>query len=186
MDEAWISVDGEATGPTPGTGSLIAIGACLVDQPQVQFETTIQPIPGLPWSEDAERVHGLSRERLAAEGTTPEHAMRSFFDWVDAVSAGRRPVFVAFNATFDWMFVADYAWRFVGRNPFGISGLDIKALYLGRHLRDVRRWGETSSEHVLQRYEVHLPHTHRALDDAQEQAAMLRGILGGAGIEIAS
>jgi len=180
VDEAWISVDVEATGPTPGTGSLIAIGACLVHQPEVRFETTIRPIPGLPWSDEAEQVHRLTRARLAEEGTTPENAMQSFFDWVDTATAGRRPIFVAFNAPFDWMFVADYGWRFAGRNPFGVSALDIKALYLGRHLDAVRRWGETSSTHVLRHYDVDLPHTHDALDDALEQAAMLRGILDGA------
>ena len=183
MDEAWISVDVEASGPTPGTGSLLAIGACLVDQPSVQFEATLQPIPGLPWSDEAERVHGLSRERLAVEGTSPENAMRSFVDWVDTVAAGRRAVFVGFNATFDWMFVADYAWRFVARNPFGISGLDLKALYLGRHLGDVRDWAETTSDHVLRRYRVELPHTHAPLDDALEQAEICRAILAGAGID---
>ena len=77
--------------------------------------------------------------------------MRSFVDWVDTVAAGRRPVFVGFNATFDWMFVADYVWRFVGRNPFGISGLDIKALYLGRHLDEVRRWGRQRRVTTLMR-----------------------------------
>ena len=77
---------------------------------------------------------------------TPENAMRSFVDWVEAVAAGRRPVFVGFNATFDWMFVADYAWRFVGRNPFGAVGLDLKALYLGRISGEVRRWSETTSD----------------------------------------
>ena len=107
--------------------------------------------------------------------------MRSFVDWVDTVAAGRRPVFVGFNATFDWMFVADYTWRFVGRNPFGVSGLDIKALYLGRHLAGVRRWAETTSEYVLRRYHVDLPHTHLPLDDALEQAAICRKILEGAG-----
>jgi ribonuclease T len=179
VDEAWISVDVEASGPTPGTGSLIAIGACPVDQPEVQFEATIAPIPGLPWSDEAERVHGLSRERLAVEGATPENAMRSFVDWVDTVAAGRRPVFVGFNATFDWMFVADYAWRFVGRNPFGISGLDIKALYMGRHLDDVRRWADTTGDRVARRYPASLPHTHRPIDDAREQAEILRLILAG-------
>ena len=179
-DEAWISVDVEASGPTPGTGSLIALGACLVDQPEVQFESTIAPIPGLPWSEAAERVHGLTREYLASEGASPENAMRSFVDWVDVVAAGRRPVFVGFNATFDWMFVADYVWRFAGRNPFGVSGLDIKALYLGRHLGEVSRWSETTSDHILKRYRVALPHTHRPLDDALEQAELCRRILASA------
>ncbi len=179
MDEAWISVDVEASGPTPGTGSLIAIGACLVDRPEVQFQAMLTPIPGLPWSDESERVHGLSRERLAAEGTTPDKGMRSFVDWVEAVAAPRRPVFVGFNATFDWMFVADYAWRFAGRNPFGTSGLDLKALYLGRHLGEVRHWSETTSDHVLRRYHVELPHTHAPLDDALEQAEMCRRILDG-------
>jgi DNA polymerase III epsilon subunit-like protein len=182
VDEAWISVDVEASGPSPSTGSLIAIGACLVDQPEVQFEATIAPIPGLPWSEQAERIHGLSRERLVEEGTAPEAAMRSFVDWIAAVAAGRRPVFVGFNATFDWMFVADYLERFVGRNPFGPSGLDLKALYLGRHLGEVRRWSETTSSHVVRRYPVDLPHTHAPLDDAIEQAAICRAILAGAGL----
>jgi DNA polymerase III epsilon subunit-like protein len=183
LDEAWISVDIEASGPTPGTGSLIAIGACVVDQPAVQFAATILPIEGLPWSDHAERIHGLSREQLAVEGTTPAAAMRSFVDWVEVVAAGRRPVFVGFNATFDWMFVADYLERFVGRNPFGPSGLDLKALYLGRHLGEVRRWTETTSDHVVRRYPISLPHTHAPLDDALEQAAICRAILEGAGID---
>ena len=179
MDEAWISVDVETSGPTPGTGSMIAIGACLVHQPDIQFVAMIAPIPGLPWSDEAEAVHGLPREYLAREGLPPEIAMRSFVDWVDTAAAGRRPVFVGFNATFDWMFVADYALRFVGRNPFGISGLDLKALYMGRHLDDVRRWAETSSDHIARRYSLSLPHTHAPLDDALEQAEICRRILAG-------
>ena len=67
-----------------------------------------------------------------------------------------------------------------GRNPFGISALDLKALYLGRHLGAVERWAETSSDHVRARYPVDLPHTHRALDDAREQAAICRRIRDGA------
>ncbi len=110
--------------------------------------------------------------------------MRRLADWVDEVAGNRWPVFVGFNAPFDWMFVADYAWRFAGRNPFGVSGLDLKALYLGRHLGEVQHWGATTSEHVLRRYHVKLPHTHRPLDDAIEQAEMCRKILAGAGIEM--
>jgi DNA polymerase III epsilon subunit-like protein len=184
VDEAWISVDVETSGPTPGTGSLIAIGACLVDQPEVQFEATIAPIPGLAWDPDTERIHGLTRERLATEGAAPEHAMRSFVDWVKVVAAERRAVFVGFNATFDWMFIADYVERFVGRNPFGTAGLDLKALYLGRHLGEVRRWSDTTSDRVVQRYGVPLPHTHAPLDDALEQADMCRRILADAGVDL--
>jgi DNA polymerase III alpha subunit (gram-positive type) len=107
--------------------------------------------------------------------------METLATWLErVVPPGSRPIFVAFNAPFDWMFVADYAWRHLGRNPFGSSALDIKALYLGRHLDRVGRWGETSSRHIRQRYPVDLPHTHAALDDAREQAEICRRIRDGA------
>jgi ribonuclease T len=173
-EETWISVDIEASGPTPSTGSMVALGACLVDRPEVAFEALLRPMPAMAWSDEAEAIHGLSQTRLTADGLDPAEAMRGFVDWVDLAAGLSRPVFVAFNATFDWMFVADYAWRLVGRNPFGVSGLDLKALFMGRHLDAVRRWSETTSDQVRKRYRVGLAHTHSALDDAREQAEMCR------------
>jgi ribonuclease T len=175
--ETWISVDVETSGPTTGNGSLLAIGACLVDRPDEGIELLLRPDPARPWRADAEAVHGLSRERLGRDGLEPGTAMERLAAWVErVVPPGSRPVFVAFNAPFDWMFVAEYAWRHLGRNPFGISALDIKALYLGRHLDSVGRWAETGRHKVLDRYPVGLPHTHHALDDAREQAAICRRI----------
>ncbi len=175
--ETWISVDVETSGPTPGTGSLLAIGACLVERPGEGLEILLRPDPALPWGEEAEAVHGLSRELLEEHGLEPRDAMELLAAWLArVVPPGGRPVFVAFNAPFDWMFVADAAWRHLGRNPFGISAIDLKALYLGRHLDDGLTWAETSSDHVRRHYPVDLPHTHRALDDAREQAALCRGI----------
>lgn len=176
--ETWISVDVEASGPTPHTGSLIAIGACLVDDPAVGLELRLRPDPELPWSETAEAIHGLDRATLEREGLEPAVAMAALDAWLAAVvPAGSRPVMVALNAPFDWMFVADACWRHLGRNPFGTSAVDIKALYLGRHLGDVAGWAGTSRLAILERYPVDLPHTHVALDDAREQAAICRRIL---------
>ncbi|MFH1474905.1 MAG: 3'-5' exonuclease [Chloroflexota bacterium] len=176
-NEAWISVDVETSGPTPGTGSLLAIGACLLDRPAEGIELLLRPDPALPWNEDAEAIHGLSRERLAREGLAPGAAMGLLAAWLErVVPSGGVPVLVSFNAPFDWMFVADYAWRHLGRNPFGISALDIKALYMGRHLDSVERWAETTNHHVRRRYPIDLPHTHGALDDAREQAEICRRI----------
>lgn len=179
--ETWISVDVETSGPTPGTGSLLSIGACLVDRPEEGIELLLRPDPTLPWGDDAEAVHRLSRDVLAREGLEPARAMELLAAWLErVVPAGGVPVLVSFNAPFDWMFVADCAWRHLGHNPFGISALDLKALYLGRHLDTVERWAETGKHHVRQRYPVELPHTHRALDDAREQAEMCRLIRDGA------
>ena len=40
-------------------------------------------------------------------------------------------MFVGFNATFDWAFVNFYFHQYLGENPFGIGGIDIKSYYMG-------------------------------------------------------
>ncbi len=182
-DETWFSVDVETSGPTPSTGSLIAIGACVVEAPGRAFYAELRPLAGMPWKMDAQRVHGLTRRHLEEAGQEPGEAVVRFVEWVEAEAAGRRAVFVGFNATFDWMWVADAAWRYAGRNPFGSSGVDLKALYLGRHLGEIARWSDTSLRHVLARYPSAEPHTHNALDDARVQAAVCRSLLATAALE---
>jgi DNA polymerase III epsilon subunit-like protein len=172
VEEVLVSVDVEASGPSPGTGSLIAIGACLVDKPSAGLYLELKPMPGLPWSDEAERIHGLSREHLEAGGLEPAVAMKHFADWLEEVAGERQPVFVGFNATFDWMFVADYFQRFAGHNPFGHSGLDIKAYYMGR--RRLAHWEDTRYANVIRDLRLDQPHTHHALEDAREQAELLR------------
>jgi DNA polymerase III epsilon subunit-like protein len=182
--ETWISVDVETSGPTPHTGSLLSVGACLVDDPERGIELLLRPEPALPWDRSAEAIHRLDRATLERDGLEPGEAMVLLDRWIaEVVPEGSRPVFVALNAPFDWMFVADACWRHLGRNPFGHSALDIKALYLGRHAAEVRRWSETARVRILERYPVTLPHTHTALADAREQAAIFRRILDGARAE---
>jgi DNA polymerase III epsilon subunit-like protein len=178
--EVLVSVDVEASGPSPGTGSLIAIGACLVDDPERGFYRELRPIEGSPWKASAEAVHQLSRDHLAAEGSDPGPAMTAFAAWLEQVALeGSVPVFVGFNAPFDWMFVADYFHRFLGRNPFGVSAIDLKSLYMGRH--GVREWAQTTKRHVLEVYPVPRIHTHNALDDARMQAELAMELLGPSG-----
>lgn len=173
--EVFVSVDIEASGPTPSTGSLIAIGACLVDDPEQSLYLLIKPIRGVAWSEEAEAVHHLPREKLAAEGSDAAQQMKAFEDWLSDVGQGRQPVFVGWNAGFDWMFVADYFARFLGRNPFGIAPLDIKAYLMGRDRLNV--WADTRRHVIGKRYGQLEALSHHALDDARQQAAFLRHVL---------
>jgi DNA polymerase III epsilon subunit-like protein len=169
-EEVLISVDIEASGDSPSTGSLLSIGACLVDDPTVGIYLELKPVPDRPWSADAERVHGLTAEALTRDGLVPAEAMRQLDAWVTHIAAGRWPVFVGFNAPFDWMFVADAFWRYLGRNPFGISALDLKSLYMGR--AGVARWEETRKARIAQELGLHFDQTHNALDDARDQARL--------------
>ena len=174
-DEVLISVDVEASGESPSNGSLLSIGACLVDDPSVGIYLELKPVPDMPWSAEAEGVHKLTREDLGRDGLEPAEAMRRLDDWVRDTAAGRWPVFVGFNAPFDWMFVADAFWRYLGRNPFGISALDLKSLYMGSH--GVTSWEQTRKVHIERRLGVRFEHTHNALEDARDQARLAQVLL---------
>jgi DNA polymerase III epsilon subunit-like protein len=173
-DEIYISIDVETSGPNPSQYSLLSIGACTVDEPQNTFYVELKPVnkDALP---GALAVSGLSLEYLALHGLEPSQAMARFEAWLkDLVPAGHKPVFVAFNAPFDWMFVNDYFFRYLGRNPFGHSALDIKSFYMG--LAGVT-WAKTSMRHVAPRYLGEQLLTHHALRDAQDQAEIFRKML---------
>ena len=175
LPEIYISVDVETAGPTPAQYALLSIGACLVDEPSRTFYVELQP-DRIDFTPQAMAIGGFSLEALKESGVHPKDAMQAFADWVKSVVLpGQRPVFVAFNAPFDWSFINDYFYRYLGENPFGHSALDIKAYYMG--LTGVT-WAETSMQlitaHILE--EKHL--SHNALSDAQDQAEIFRLILG--------
>ena len=172
--ETYISVDVETAGPNPYDYSMLSIGACLVRDPARTFYVELQPVNdnALP---EAMQVSGLSMAELDEHGTSPLAAMAQFEAWVHNVTpADHRAVFVAFNAPFDWMFVCEYFHRYLGRNPFGHSALDLKALYMGQH---GVKWYETSMRYVAARYLDNRPLTHNALHDAQDQAEIMQRML---------
>ena len=178
--EAYVSVDVETAGPNPSQYSLLSIGACLVADPQRAFYVELQPVNdnAIP---QALMVSGLSLEQLVERGLAPAEAMARFEAWLAAeVPPGQQPIFVAFNAPFDWMFVNDYFHRFLGHNPFGHTALDLKAFYMG--LTGVQ-WPETAMRHVAARYLSGRQLTHHALRDAQDQAELFRKMLAEAAAE---
>lgn len=172
--ECFVSVDVETAGPTPARYSMLSIGACLVTEPEQGFYVELKPeAPAVV--PEALAVSGLSMDALASDGVPPAEAMERFDRWLtEVVPAGHRPVLVALNAPFDWMFVADYFDRHLGRNPFGHSALDIKAFYMG--MADVT-WARTGMHWLAPAYLDGRALTHHALADAREQAELFRRLL---------
>src|SRR5262245_32787891 len=170
--ELLISVDIEASGPTPSTGSMLSIGACVVDKPEIAIYLELKPLPDREWDAQAEKIHRLEQKHLEEFGLEPADAMQQFDTWVTTAADGAWPVFVGFNAPFDWMYVADYFWRYVGRNPFGVSALDLKSYYMA--LVGEERWGKTGRVTIDERLELEPQHTHQALEDARGQASLAR------------
>lgn len=172
--EIYISVDVETAGPDPGQYSLLSIGACLVFAPAETFYVELQPVNDA-FTTEALQTSGLDMKQLKTRGLPPGEAMRRFSDWVAKnTPADSKPVFVALNAPFDWMFVADYFHRFLGHNPFGHKALDIKAFYMGL---TGTQWSETGFEKIARHYGIEQPLTHHALEDAIAQAGVFRRML---------
>jgi DNA polymerase III epsilon subunit-like protein len=124
---------------------------------------------------EALAVSGFSLMELAQQGEVPAAAMRRFRDWITGISGGRKPVFVGFNAAFDWAFVSWYFHTYLGENPFGFSALDIKAYYMGL---SGCRWAETTSRQLPPAFQPTATiANHNALTDAQAQAEIFAKLL---------
>jgi len=171
--ERLISVDVETAGPTPGEYPMISIGACLVDDPARGFYLELKPDrDGVVAA--ALEVSGLDLRELHTHGTEAGQAMRQFAHWIaEVVPTPHRPVFVGFNAVFDWMFVCEYFQRYGIGNPFGHGGLDIKSYYVGMM---GATWAETSMRELSPKYLAGRPLSHNALGDARDQAELFRAM----------
>jgi DNA polymerase III alpha subunit (gram-positive type) len=173
-NECFISVDIETAGPNPSDYALLSIGACTLREPRETFYIELIPTSS-EFTQDALEVSHLDLDQLKKTGVPPEEAMLLFSQWVQHVlPENGSPVFVAFNAPFDWMFINDYFHHYLGYNPFGHKAIDIKALYMGIYKT---RWKDTSFEAIRNKMEVTAPLKHHALDDAVQQADLLCAIL---------
>ena len=167
--ERFYSIDVETSGPIPSEYSLLSLGACLIGE-AATFSCHFKPLSSRA-DPEALKVSGLSMAELEREGTPPPEAMSNFADWIASTTEEATPVFVGFNAAFDWSFVNYYFHRFLGHNPFGFAALDIKSLYMGQ---TGCSWRETRSSAVSQVLQPTRRGNHNALDDALAQAELFQ------------
>ncbi len=149
---------------------MLSLGACLVDAPKTTFYVELRPVnrKSVP---EAMKVVGRTLQEFKRSGREPKEAMTAFSNWLVSVAEGKTPVFVGFNATFDWAFVNFYFHHYLGDNPFGFGGVDIKSYYMGM---SGCTWENSRSSRVPRDLKGSTTHTHNALDDAIEQADMFR------------
>ena len=178
MSEVYVSTDVETDGPIPGPHSMLSIGsaAYLADKTLVStFAANLETLPGAAGHPETMRWWATQGEAWRAcreDPQPPEAAMRSYLAWLKSLPG--RPVFVAYPAAFDFMFVCWYLNRFTGRNPFGWVSLDIKTLAWAMLKIDFH---DTDKRAMPRRWFDDLPHTHKALDDAVEQGALFCNML---------
>lgn len=112
----FIMIDIETSGPIIGTHSMTELGAVVGSQARGvidRFDALIAPIG------DQVKTSRESFARAKLVGIAPADAMARFAAWAGAYKA----TFVARPAAFDWPWIVQYAWRYLGDNPFGFKAL---------------------------------------------------------------
>ena len=178
--EIYVSTDVETDGPIPGVYSMLSIGsaAYLPDKTlHAGFSANLETLPGA--SQHPETMRWWKTQPDAWESSRqsplpPEEAMRNYLAWLKALPG--TPVFVAYPAAFDFMFVCWYLNRFTGENPFGWHALDIKTFAMSLLRVDFL---DTVKRNMPRHwFDETLRYTHLALDDAMSQGALFFNMLG--------
>jgi DNA polymerase III alpha subunit (gram-positive type) len=164
--ETLISVDIETSGPIPGEYSMLSLGACIVGVAELNFYREFRPASDR-FIPEALAVSGLQLSKLKVSGVEARQGMQQFKDWIETNCRSSKPVFVGFNAPFDWSFVNYYFHIYLGENPFGFSALDIKAYFMGL---TGCTWDETRSSEISKTLKVDMDLKHNALQDTIAQA----------------
>jgi DNA polymerase III alpha subunit (gram-positive type) len=178
MKEIYISTDIETDGPIPGPNSMLSFGsaAYLSDKTLVStFTANLETLPDatgdpqtMSWWATQPAAWEACRENLQS----PETAMKNYLAWIKSLEG--KPVFVAYPAGFDFLFVYWYLIRFTGESPFSHSALDMKTFAMSLLKTGYR---DSTKRNMPRHWFDKLPHTHLALDDAIEQGALFCNML---------
>jgi hypothetical protein len=178
MTEIYISTDVETDGPIPGPHSMLSIGSAAYTADKQLLATFSANLETLP---DAQ-AHPKTAEWWATQPAawaacrtdleTPQAVMFRYVAWIKSLPG--KPVFVAYPAGFDFLFVYWYLMRFAGESPFSHSALDMKSFAMALLKKDYR---DSTKRNMPKRWFDDLPHSHVALDDAIEQGALFCNML---------
>ena len=176
--EIYVSTDVETDGPIPGPHSMLSFASAAYRADKTLVATFSANLETLPGASGDPRTMAWWQENAAAweacrkDLQPPEAAMQSYLAWLKALPG--KPVFVAYPAAFDFMFVYWYLIRFAGESPFSHSALDIKTYAMAMLKKGYR---DSTKRNMPKRWFDKLPHTHVALDDAIGQGALFCNML---------
>lgn len=176
--EVYVSTDIESDGPIPGPNSMLSFGSAAFTAEGkllTTFEANLHTLPGATGDPKTMEWWGTQPEAWAVcreSPRDPAEAMPAYVRWVKGLAG--KPVFVAYPAGFDFLFMYWYMIRFAGESPFSFSALDVKTFamaVLGCEYRNATK------RNMPKRWFTVRPHTHKALDDALGQGELFCNIL---------
>jgi hypothetical protein len=178
MAEIYVSTDVETDGPIPGPHSMLSFASAAYRPDKTllgTFAVNLEALPGASGHPETMAWWQTQPDAWAAARRDPQDpatAMGNYITWLKQLPAA--PVFVAYPAGFDFLFVYWYLIRFTGESPFSFSALDMKTFAMVLLKMEYR---QSVKRNMPNRWFDPLPHTHRALDDAIEQGALFCNML---------
>lgn len=177
--EVYVSTDIEADGPIPGPNSMLSIGSVAFTPEGEElgsFHMNLNTLEGAQGDPDTMRwweTQPLAWEACREKPLDPTKVMKSYVQWVKFLPG--KPVFVAYPAGFDFLFVYWYLMRFAGESPFSFSAIDIKTFAMAVLKTGYR--DATKKNMPKEWFKGQPKHTHVALDDARGQGMLFIAML---------
>jgi hypothetical protein len=178
MAEIYISTDVEADGPIPGPHSMLSFASAAYRADKTllgAFQSNLVTLPGaqgdpktMTWWQGQPEAWAACR----SNPRDPAEVMPEYVTWLKSLPG--KPVFVAYPAAYDFMFVYWYLIRFAGESPFSHSALDIKSYAMALLGKEYR---ESVKRNMPRDWFDALLHTHVALDDAKGQGVLFCNML---------
>jgi hypothetical protein len=178
VQEIYVSTDIEADGPIPGPNSMLsfASAAYRADKTLVGvFEANLETLPGAEgdpktsaWWQSQPEAWAACRANLRE----PAEVMPEYVAWLKGLPG--KPVFVAYPAAYDFMFIYWYMIKFAGESPFSHSALDIKTYAMALLGKEYRA---STKRNMPRNWFDEMPHTHVALEDAKGQGGLFCNML---------
>jgi len=180
MKELYFSTDIETDGKIPGPHSMLSFASAAFTEDGSMlacFEMNLKTLPDAQGDPDTMKWWETQPEAWAAcreDPADPKYAMTRYVEWIESFKE-YKPVFVAYPAGFDFLFMYWYMIRFAGRSPFSWSALDIKSFAMAMMGTPYR---QSIKKNMPNRWfgKGHR-HTHKALDDAIEQGVLFCNML---------
>lgn len=176
MDEIYFSADVESNGPAPGINSMLSFGLAVFQQGELvdTFSRNLELLEGsepnpetMAWWEQARNKEAwdICRENLVS----PAQAMQDAAKFIEQFPEKR--VCVGWPIAFDFGMLNWYFWKFVGRNPLGFGGLDLRSYVAGAlHIPRYLKLPESEINALAKKPAWLKPHV--ALDDSIQQGLL--------------
>jgi DNA polymerase III alpha subunit (gram-positive type) len=178
MNEIYVSTDIEADGPIPGQNSMLSIASAAFVPDKTMIDTfsanltTLDGAVGDPKTMEWWKRYPEAWAKCRENVKKPDIVLPEYVKWLKKLTG--KPVFVAYPAAYDFLFVYWYMIRYAGESPFSHSAIDIKTYAMAMLKKPYR---DCTKKNMPRRWFDKLPHTHVALDDAIEQGALFCNML---------